>query len=58
VSLNFRIDNLLNENKPHYVNTLQRPPDGEVTNPVRVATPRDFWYQTPRNFNLSARVAF
>jgi outer membrane receptor protein involved in Fe transport len=58
VSLNFRVDNLLNENKPHYVNTLQRPPDGEVTNPVRVATPRDFWYQTPRNFNLSARVAF
>ncbi|MBI5689858.1 MAG: TonB-dependent receptor [Verrucomicrobia bacterium] len=58
VSFNLRVDNLLNESKPHYVNVLVRPPGGDVTNPARVATPRDFWYQVPRNYSLTARVSF
>ena len=58
VTLTLRIDNLLNEDKPHYVNTLPRPPGADVTNPSRVSTPRDFWYQVPRNYSLTARLAF
>ncbi|MBI5768366.1 MAG: TonB-dependent receptor plug domain-containing protein [Verrucomicrobia bacterium] len=58
VTLNLRVDNLLNEDRPHYINTLQRPPNGDVTNPARIATPRDFWYQVPRSYNLTAKVAY
>ena len=58
VSFNLRVDNLLNEDKPHYVNVLARPPGGDVTNPARVSTPRDFWYQVPRSYSLTSRVSF
>ena len=58
VNFNLRVDNLLNENKPHYVNTIARPPGGDVTNPARIQTPRDFWYQVPRSYSLSAKVAY
>jgi hypothetical protein len=58
ISFNLRVDNLLNESKPHYVNVIARPLGGDVTNPARVATPRDFWYQVPRNYSLTAKVNF
>ncbi len=58
ISLNLRVDNLLNEDEPHYVNVLARPPGGDVTNPARVSTPRNFWYQVPRNYSLTAKVSF
>lgn len=58
VNLTLRIDNLLNEDDPHYVNTLPRPPGGDVTNPARVSVGRSFWYQVPRSYNLTARVSF
>lgn len=57
VVFTLRLDNLLNENQAHYINILPRPPGGDVTNPARTSTPRDLWYNIPRSFNLSARVA-
>jgi outer membrane receptor protein involved in Fe transport len=58
VTLTLRVDNVANESRPHYINTLQRPPGGDVTSPARIATPRDFWYQVPRSFNLTTRLAY
>lgn len=58
VNLTLRIDNLLDEDKPHYNNTLPRPPGGDVTNPARISVGRSFWYQVPRSYNLTARVSF
>ena len=58
IVLNLRVDNVLNEDKPHYINTLPRPPGGDVTNPARVSVGRSFWYQVPRSYNLSARLTF
>lgn len=58
VVLTLRIDNLLNEDDPHYINTLPRPPGGDVSNPARVSVGRSFWYQVPRSYNLSAKVSF
>jgi outer membrane receptor protein involved in Fe transport len=58
VNLTLRIDNLLNEDEPHYINVIQRPPGGDVSNPARIAVGRSFWYQTPRSYNLTARISF
>ncbi len=58
VVFTLRIDNLLDEDHPHYSNTLPRPVNGDVTNPARVSVGRSFWYQVPRSYNLSARVSF
>jgi len=58
VVLTLRIDNALDENKPHYINTLVRPPGGDVTNPARISTPRDLWYNVPRSYTLTAKFAF
>jgi hypothetical protein len=58
VNLTLRIDNLLNEDDPHYINVIQRPPGGDVSNPARIAVGRSFWYQIPRNYNLTARISF
>jgi outer membrane receptor protein involved in Fe transport len=58
VALTLRVDNALDESKPHYINTLVRPPGGDVTNPARISTPRDLWYNIPRSFALTAKVVF
>ncbi len=58
ITLTLRIENLLDEHEPHYFNTIARPPGGDVTNPSRISTPRDFWYQMPRNYSLSAKLNF
>lgn len=58
IDFNLRIDNLLNDDKPHYSSTILRPPDGDITNPARVSVGRFFWYQVPRSYNLTMRVAF
>ncbi|MBL9200506.1 MAG: TonB-dependent receptor, partial [Opitutaceae bacterium] len=58
VVFTLRVDNLLDEKKPHYINTLQRPPGGDVTNPARIATPRDLWWSVPRGFTLTAKLAY
>jgi outer membrane receptor protein involved in Fe transport len=58
IDLNLRVDNLLNDDKPHYSSSILRPPNGDITNPARVSVGRFFWYQVPRSYNLTARVAF
>ncbi|MEJ1974102.1 MAG: hypothetical protein WDM96_17090 [Lacunisphaera sp.] len=58
VSLDFRIDNLLDESDPVYYNTILRPPGGNLASSVRVATPYQFYYLTPRNYTLTVTVKF
>ena len=58
VDFNLRVDNLLNEDKPHYSSTILRPPGGDITNPSRVSVGRFFWDQVPRSYNLTARLSF
>lgn len=58
VNFTLRIDNLLDEDHPHYNNTLPRPPGGDVTNAARISVGRSFWYNVPRSYNLTARLAF
>lgn len=52
------VDNLLDEDKVLYYNTAQRPVNGDVSNPSRVATPSQYYYLKPRSFVLSASVRF
>jgi hypothetical protein len=58
LQLDFKIDNLLDHAEPLYVNTVQRPPGGNLGTPARVATPSNLYYLTPRNYTLSATVRF
>jgi outer membrane receptor protein involved in Fe transport len=58
VTLNLRVDNLFNEDKPHFMNTILRPPGGDVTTPARIAVPMNYWYQNPRSYTLTTRLSF
>jgi hypothetical protein len=58
LQLDFKIDNLLNYSEPLYVGTVQRPVNGNLNSPARVATPSNLYYLTPRNYTLSATVRF
>lgn len=58
LQLDLKVDNVLDYDKPLYVNTVQRPPGGDLRNPARVATPSNLFYLTPRNYTLSATVRF
>jgi hypothetical protein len=58
VRFDLTVDNVLDEDKPLYIDTIARPPGGDVTNPSRVATPNRFSYITPRNVMLKATVSF
>ena len=48
----------INEDKLLNYTTAQRPPGGDITNPVRVATPSSFSFIVPRNYNLTATFNF
>lgn len=52
------VDNLFNESSPLYYNTAQRPVNGNLASPARVATPYLYSYQTPRSYMLSMSVKF
>jgi hypothetical protein len=58
VRFDLRVENLLQEDKPLYYNTVQRPAGGDLSNPGRVATPNLFSYITPRNFMFTMSVNF
>jgi len=58
VRLNLSIDNLLDDDKVRYTSTILRPPGGDVTNPSRVTTYNNYWYQAPRSYTLSATLPF
>ncbi len=63
ISFNLRVDNLFDADEVRYFQnggsatggTLQRPPNGDVSSPARVATPSLFSYPVPVNYTLSAR---
>ncbi|WP_334319446.1 TonB-dependent receptor plug domain-containing protein [Termitidicoccus mucosus] len=56
ISLN--VNNALDYDKPVYYDTIMRPPGGDVSTPARVATPNNYYWETPRNFLLTARLLF
>lgn len=66
IAFNLRIDNLFGDDQVRYSQnigsptggTVQRPRNGDVSSPARVATPTAFAYPIPRNWTLSARVNF
>lgn len=58
VKLDLRVSNLFDEDMLLYYTTTQRPPDGDITNPSRVATPSQFSFITPRNYTLTATFSF
>jgi outer membrane receptor protein involved in Fe transport len=58
LQLDFKVDNLLNYDRPLYTSTLQRPVGGDLSTPARVATPAQLYYLIPRSYSLSASVKF
>ncbi|MBC7367935.1 MAG: TonB-dependent receptor [Undibacterium sp.] len=55
---NLSIDNLFDDDKVRYTNTILRAPNGDVTNPARVTVPNNYWYQAPRSYTLAVTVPF
>lgn len=58
VTFDLKIDNLFDYDQPIFVNTILRPPGGDLTNPARVGTPNRFSWATPRNFMFSTSLKF
>lgn len=58
VSLNLRVDNVLNEDQVLYYNTTLRPVGGNLSSPARTTTPNAYAYQVPRRYNLSCTLRF
>lgn len=58
VRFDLRVENLLDEDKPLYYNTVMRAPGGNLSTPARVTTPNLFYYTTPRNYMLTVSVQF
>lgn len=66
LSLDLRVDNLLNDDDVRYFQnggsgtggTVQRPRDGDLSSPARVATAAAFSYPVPRSWTLTARLDF
>lgn len=56
--LTLRADNLFDYDKPIYIDTIMRPPNGDLTNPARIATPKSYIWITPRNYTLTATFKF
>jgi outer membrane receptor protein involved in Fe transport len=52
------VNNLFDYDKPIYYNTIQRAPNGDITNPGRIATPNNYWYMSPRNYMLTCKLTF
>ena len=58
VTVDFRVDNLLDWSKPLYWNTTMRPPGGDISNPARVVAPSSYSWLAPRSYTLSTTVNF
>ncbi len=58
VRFDLRIENLFDNDKPLYYNTVLRPPGGDLSNPGRVSTPNLFSYITPRSYMFTMSVSF
>lgn len=51
VALN--VGNLLNYRKPRFYSTAMRAPNGDLSNPSRIAVPGSFYYVDPRTITMS-----
>ena len=58
MTVDFRVDNLLDWSKPLYWNTTMRPPGGDISNPARVVAPASYSWLAPRSYTLSTTVNF
>jgi hypothetical protein len=59
MDFDLKIDNVLDDHDPIYINTNLRPRDGNLNSPARVAVPGQYWWrQTPRNFLFSVTTRF
>jgi hypothetical protein len=58
LSIDLRVNNLMDHDEPFYFNTILRPEGGDLTNPARVATPYAYGWHTPRNYILSTTLRF
>jgi outer membrane receptor protein involved in Fe transport len=58
ITFNLRIDNLFDYDKPRYVNTISRAPDGRLDTSARVATPNAYYYVPPRSLVLATGFKF
>ena len=58
VTMDLRVDNLLDWSEPLYWGTTQRPPNGDIMTPARVATPSLYSWVTPRSYLLTTTVSF
>ncbi|MBI5769354.1 MAG: TonB-dependent receptor plug domain-containing protein [Verrucomicrobia bacterium] len=58
LKFDFRVSNLLNENMLLYYTTAQRAPNGDITNPQRIATPSQFSFIIPRSYTFTTTVSF
>lgn len=54
----FKVDNLLNWDKPIYTSTRLMPVDGDLTNPGRTNTPSVYYRPMPRNYMLTVTTRF
>jgi len=53
-----RVENVLDDRGIQYFSTAPRPPDGNLANAARVASPYLFYYKTPRSFTFTATFRF
>ncbi|PTY04204.1 hypothetical protein DB347_20105 [Opitutaceae bacterium EW11] len=60
VSLDFRINNLLNEDDVIWTDTTStlRPKGGDFTSPARETVYNPYAYQVPRSYSLTAKIEF
>lgn len=56
---NLQVGNLFNRRQPVYIaGVVQRPPNGDISSPARVATPYLYYYLQPLSFNLTTTLKF
>lgn len=58
LSVDLKISNLFDYDKPIYYDTIMRPRDGNLQTPARVATPNRFAWVAPRSYTLTTTLRF
>lgn len=58
LSIDLRINNLLNEDRLIYVSTTLRPPGGNLSSPARVTVPSNYYLLEPRTFSVTTTLRF
>ncbi len=58
LDFSFKVDNVFNNQDVRYYTTTLRPPNGDVTNPARVATLSGYGYNVPRNYYFTVTLQY